>query len=147
MTEQRLSADTAAGTEFEGTAKHVTFPRLWAFSGGPLALEGWPRSNLHTDPAFAKRVGMESVGASGTQYQGYVIQLLIELFGESWLENGHMKDIRFVKVVPDGAVLVPKAVVRGAVQAEGSTRVVLDVSCIDADGDPVLIGEASGVVA
>ena len=81
----RITKDTKEGQEFDGQPKKISWERLWTFSGGPFANTGWPKKNVHTDLEFAKECGLPSVAASGTQNQGYVVQLMVDLFGVKWL--------------------------------------------------------------
>jgi hypothetical protein len=141
-----ITRETAEGQAFAGPLKSVTLERLWTFSGGPFALDGWPKKNLHTDPAVAEAVGLPSVSASGTQYQGYLVQLLIDLFGEAWLSHGTMT-AKFIAIVDAGDTLRPHAVVRSK-HAEGSAlSVTLEIWCENQHGARVLVGQATGLVA
>ncbi|MFN8164494.1 MAG: MaoC family dehydratase [Solirubrobacterales bacterium] len=115
-----LTRNTPIGQVFRGRPKKVTRERLWTFSGGPFTLDGWPKRNLHTDPAVAAQVGLPSVSASGTQYQGYVVQLLLELFGDAWLTHGTMS-AKFIAVV----------------DADETLRATATVTAVEPPGDAV----------
>ena len=83
----RIQKDTPIGCEFAGKLKKMSWERLWAFSGGSFNQAGWPKKNIHTDTEFAKSMGLPTVGASATQYLGHITELMIDLFGEEWLNH------------------------------------------------------------
>lgn len=144
-TPHRITSDTPVGASFAAKPRLISMERLWAFSGGPFALEGWPRKNLHTDPATAAAVGLPSVGASGTQYQGYIVQLLLDLFGEAWLSHGTIT-CKFIALVNAGETVQAHAKVIEK-EAEGDrTRFTLDVWCENGPGEQVLVGRATGLL-
>ena len=68
----QVTKDSKVGDEFSGKSKTIDWERLWAFSGGPFRLEGWPSRNIHTDPEFAKGSGLPSVAVSGSQFSGNI---------------------------------------------------------------------------
>lgn len=141
-----ITENTKVGDEFAGKPKNVSWQRLWAFSGGPFRLEGWPSKNIHTDLEFAKNCGLpDKVAASATQYQGYVVQLMIDLFGEEWLSHGVM-DVRFIAIVNAGDTLVSKSIITSKEEQDGTTRFDMDVSCANQREQKVLVGVATGAV-
>jgi len=85
-----IAKEATVGQEFSGKPKSVAWERLWTFSGGPFSSSGWPRKNIHTDPEFAMECGLSSVAVSATQFQGYMAELMIQLFGKPWLSHGEM---------------------------------------------------------
>jgi acyl dehydratase len=117
---------------------------LWTFSGGPFTAEGWPKKNLHTDTSFAKNLGLPTVGVSATQYLGHLIELMLDLFGESWLKHGKMWDVKFVKLVADGDILTSKSKVVSKEKEGSKIKVLLNISVENQKGEKVLIGSASG---
>lgn len=138
-----IMRNTGIGKVFSGKPKLVSWPRLWTFSGGPFKQEGWPAKNIHTDLEFARSCGLpDKVAASATQYQGYAIQLLIDLFGPQWLYHGVM-DVRFIAIVNAGDTLVAKAAVKSKEDRGESTRFLLDVYCENQRGEKVLVGQSS----
>ncbi|MDN5347068.1 MAG: hypothetical protein PWP65_632 [Clostridia bacterium] len=142
----KITKDTMIGEEFSGKPKRITWERLWTFSGGPFAASGWPKKNLHTDPEFAKSLGLPTVGASATQYLGHLAELMIDLFGEGWLKGGKTSNIKFIKLVPEGDVLTTKAKVISKDEEGSAVKFTLDVWCENKNGEKVMIGNATGVV-
>jgi hypothetical protein len=140
----RITRDTPVDATFAGRPRLISMERLWAFSGGPFALDGWPRKNLHTDPAVAASVGLPSVGASGTQYQGYVVQLMLDLFGEAWLSHGTMTG-KFIALVNAGETVQAHARVIEKEEQGGQVRFTLSVWCENGRGEQVLVGRATGL--
>ena len=146
----RITKGTKVEQTFTGKSKKVSWERIWAFSGGPLAiidkesLQGWPKSNIHTSLEFARNCGLpDKVAASATQYIGYTIELMIDLFGDGWLSGGSM-DTRFIRIVDAGDILTPKATIK-SVQPKGeATKYTMEVACDNQRGEPVLTGEAIG---
>lgn len=141
----RLTAQTREGEEFALRPKRITMERLWTFSGGPFAQEGWPRKNLHTHLETAIAQGLPKLAASGTQYQGYVVQLLLDLFGDEWLHHGNMS-AKFVAIVDAGDTLTAKAAVKAREAVDDRVQYSLDVWCENQHGEKVLVGTATGRV-
>lgn len=140
-----ITASTPVGTVFSGSPKLLSGPRLWAFSGRPFALNGWPAKNFHTDLETAQRDGLSAIAAAGTQFQGHLCELLLDLFGDAWLSGGQM-EVRFIRRVDEDETVTCSATVR-SVDADGDDVVIgLDVACHNQDGVTVMAGTASSRV-
>lgn len=140
-----ITRDTPEGREFSGKLKRVTEERVYAFSGGFPKGPDWPKKNIHTDLDFARSCGLPTRAASGAMFEGYLTELMIDLFGESWLRGGRM-GLTFIAIVDAGDTLLPKAIVRSR-QAQGSAvRFTMDVSCDNQHGNKVVVGTAAGFV-
>ena len=141
-----ITQRTNIGESFTGKPKRVSWERLWTFSGGPFKLEGWPARNIHTDLEYANASGLPNkVAASATQFQGYVVQLMIDLFGVEWLSNGTL-DVKFIAIVHAGDTLVTKTVVQSKEEQDGATKFTMDVYCENQRGEKVLVGLATGII-
>jgi len=139
----KLTPDTKVGAVFTGKWKTISEARVFAFSGGRFSAPGWPAKNIHTDLEFARGCGLQTRSVSGTQYMGYLIELMVDLFGESWLSHGKM-DVKFIAIVDVEDSLLTKAVITSK-ELEGSgTRFVLDMWCENQHGDKVVVGTATG---
>ena len=79
---ERFTQDAAVGYEVAGPPKKMTSYRTWLFSGGWPRFDGWPAKNVHTDLASAQQSGLPTRAASGAMMQGYLCELMIDLFGE-----------------------------------------------------------------
>ncbi|MFC2015075.1 MaoC family dehydratase [Chloroflexota bacterium] len=141
-----VTKDTRTGEWFTGRPKKVSWERIWAFSGGPFAQEGWPKKNIHTDIDFATACGLPAkVATSATQFQGYLVQLMIDLFGIEWLSHGTM-DVKFIRIVDSGDTIITKATIKSIEAKDAITRFIMDVACENQKGEKVLVGAASGCV-
>ncbi|HBE44894.1 MAG TPA: hypothetical protein DDW17_05420 [Deltaproteobacteria bacterium] len=141
----RITKDTEIGQEFAGKPKKMIWERVWTFSGGVFTSQGWPKKNLHTDIEFAQNLGLPTVGVSATQYLGHMAELMIDLFGEAWLNHGRMSNVKFIKLVVDGDMLVSKAKVVGKEQEGSTVKYVLDIYVENQNHDKVLVGTATGI--
>lgn len=139
--------ELVVGSTITGRLKEISFARLRAFSGGPFAEEGWPRVNIHTNTAAAQAVKLEQAGAAGVQYQGHVVELMVDTFGTDWLCSGTMKDLLFTRPVPEGIKIRANATVVSVEDGEGGDLLTLDVTCLDEAGEPVLVGKTTAVRA
>lgn len=140
-----ITKDTKVGKEFVGKTKRVSWQRLWTFSGGPLRAEGWPTKNIHTDLEFAQSCGLPYVAASATQFEGYAVELMIDLFGVEWLSHGRM-DVKFPNLVNADDILITRAGIQSKEEQEGATKFTLGIHCENQKGDKVLVGWASGMI-
>ena len=139
-----VTKDTKKGEVFTGKPKKVNWERIWTFSGGPFNAEGWPRKNIHTDLEFATACGLPSkVATSATQFQGYVVQLMIDLFGMEWLSYGTM-DVKFIRIVNAGDTLLARAELQSKEIEDDVTTFTLNVDCENQRGEKVLVGLATG---
>lgn len=138
-------SDTGTKREFVGKPKKVSFARILAFSGGALTLANWPRKNHHTDLEFAKSIGLQTPCVSATQYMGHTISLLLQVFGEGWLQNGKL-DVKFMRVVPPDETLQAKAIVKSERGAADAAELELEVWVENQAGQKVLGGTATGRV-
>jgi len=139
----KISRDTVEGQVFSGRAKEVSEGRVLAFSGGFPRDPGWPKKTIHTSLDFAKSCGLPSRVASGAMFEGYLAELMVDMFGETWLRYGAM-DLVFIAIVSPGDTLTPKALVKSR-QAEGeAVRFALEIWCENQRGENVVVGTASG---
>ena len=143
---QPFTRDTAAGREVAGSPKKVTSYRTWLFSGGWPRFDGWPAKNVHTDMVFAKRSGLPTRAASGAMMQGYLSELMIGLFGESWLSRGRLS-LKYIRIVDVGDTITARARVSATQPDESTTRFDLEVWCENQQGQSVVVGTGTGWVS
>lgn len=130
------------GSVFCGPRHHLSLERVLAFSGGPFARPNWPDRNLHTDLEKAREAGLSGVIVSATQFEGYLVDLLIDLFGDIWFTAGTI-ETRIPRSLMLDDVVQAKAVLQ-AVHDDGESRnYTMDVSCENQHGEQVLVGKAS----
>jgi len=134
-------ADASIGWVHEGRPRHLTLARGLALSGGPFDAPGWPDRNLHTDIDAANDAGLSAVVASGTQWGGYVVGMLVDLFGTHWFGSGEL-DVKITRSVQVGETLVPRAKLEARESVDGGTRYELEVQCLNEAGQHVLTGRA-----
>jgi hypothetical protein len=135
-------SDLAPGAVLRGPVHAMTLPRILAFSSGLFGEPGWPHRNLHTDMAMAKDAGLPAIIASGTQFEGHLVEFLMSIFGASWLEGGEVT-VRIPRSVHvDDTVCAVVRVV--SVERRGDERAYeLAVSVENQRGELVLDGTAS----
>lgn len=141
----KLTADAAPGFEIRGREYVVSPARMRAFSGGPFDMDNWPLTNIHTDMAHALSCGLKKRNASGTQWQGYILQMMLDLFGTGWLSHGKI-ETKFIRLVNEGDIVRPWVrVTAREVMADG-VRFAFDIGCDNQRGETVLAGTASGIL-
>ena len=143
---QPFTQDTAVGYEVAGPPKKMTSYRTWLFSGGWPRFDGWPAKNVHTDLAFAQQSGLPTRAASGAMMQGYLCELMVDLFGTGWLERG-LLSLKFIRIVDVGDAITARARVSARLPEAGATRFDLQVWCENQRGEHVVVGTGSGWVS
>ena len=140
-----ITSNTRIGENFAGKPKRMTLPRLLMFSGGSLSASGFPRANIHTNDAFARNTGLPGLCASGTQYQGNLVELLIDVFGDRWFTSGRL-DARLTSLVHENVVVTAHASITAKETLADGTKFTADVWSERDDGEKVLVGTASCVL-
>lgn len=140
----QITKNTNIGEQFSGKPKKMSFERLWTFSGGPFTGTGWPKQSTHTDVEFARTRGLRTAIASGTQSEGHLVELMIQLFGAEWFSHGTL-DIKMTGPVELDDIVTAKAVVKEKADDVGATRYVLDVWVENQRGEKSIVGSASGI--
>ena len=140
-----ITRDTQVGYEITGKLKTITEERVFAFSGGSPQDPDYPKKNIHTNLEFAWKCGLPSRAASGAMFEGYLTELMINLFGEDWLRGGEM-NLAFIAIVDIGDILLPRAVVRSKQVAGFGIKFIMDVWCENQHGKKVVVGTATGLV-
>jgi len=139
-------AGMCVGDVARSHARTLTLARALALSGGPWDSPGWPDRNLHTSAAAAEEAGLAEIVVSGTQWEGYLVGLLVELFGPAWFAGGTL-DIKIPRSVRIGDV-VHAAVRLDAIATTADGRIAdLAVWCETAAGDQVMVGTARCAMA
>jgi len=133
------------GQVYAGKTRKLTWARALALSGGPFGTPGWPEKNLHTDLAAAKAAGLSTVVVSGTQWEGYLVGLLVEMIGTAWFNGGQL-EIKIPRSVKIDETVQPKARVEAREQEGDRVRIALSVWCENQDSEQVLVGTASCAV-
>jgi len=130
------------GSVFIGPVRRLSIERVLAFSGGAISEPDWPEQNLHTNMDKAREAGLPGIIVSGTQFEGHLIDLLVELFGDTWFGAGTIES-KIPKSLMLNDTVQAKAIV-GEISGEGDFRTFsLEVSCENQNGEQVLIGTAA----
>lgn len=140
-----ITKETQEGSEFQGSLKTVTEDRVYAFSGGFPKGTDWPKKNIHTDLEFAKSCGLPTRAASGAMFEGYLTELMIDLFGEDWLTYSKMS-LKFIAIVDVNDTILPRAVVQSRQSEDSGIRFMMDVWCENQHGNKVTVGTATGTI-
>ena len=135
-----VAKDIQPGDDVTGPSKHVTSYRTWLFSGGWPRFEGWPNKDVHTDLEFAQARGLPTRVASGAMLEAYLAELMVDLFGESWLGRGRL-DLKFVRPVEVDDRIVAHGMVKSK-QRDGAVH--LDLRCENQHGEVVCAGTGKG---
>ena len=141
---ETISKDTTVGAAFCGKDRTVSLDRINLFSGGYPKGLNWPAKNIHTDLAVAQKSDLATRAASGAMFEGYLVDLMTDLFGDYWLTYGKMK-LAFIKIVDKDTVLLPKATVQEKKASNAGVDFVMDIWCEDEQGDRVVTGTACGI--
>jgi acyl dehydratase len=136
------AAGFEAGRIVLGRVLKMTLARVLAFSGGALDEPGWPLRNIHTDLDTARQAGLDSIIASGTQSEGLLIGLLVDVFGDAWAGHGEL-ELAFRKPVRVGDTVRPGLQWTHLTDTPAGARWVASVWCETAAGERVIEGTAS----
>ena len=104
-------------------------------------------SNLHTDAAQARRMGLAGPIASGQMSFAYLHELLARQFGDDFLWGGRLS-VTFVKPVAAGDTVTAQGVVQERRSEAGGPRThyVLEVWLENQRGERTSLGEAQVTV-
>lgn len=134
-------ASMAIGEVAWSHPRALTLARALALSGGPWDAASWPERNLHTNAGAAEEAGLAEIVVSGTQWEGYLVGLLVEIFGLDWFAGGSL-DIKIPRSVRIGDVIRAAARLE-TVSGDHEDRVAeLVVWCENGAGDQVMVGTA-----
>ena len=77
--------------------------------------------------------------------QGYLAELMVDMFGEGWLSGGSFS-LKFVHQVGMDDSVTAEATVTGLSNSGQGIAVELDVSCKNQHGEVVTVGTAMGII-
>ncbi|HLZ71366.1 MAG TPA: MaoC family dehydratase [Dehalococcoidia bacterium] len=101
---------------------------------------------VHYDAPYAAALGYRAPIDHGLMHAAYASELLCQAFGMRWLAGGRYSVKWTAPVYPDD-VLFPIAEVAEADGAAAVDRLALEVRCENAQGQAVMVGEASVPIA
>lgn len=124
-----------------GKPRSLTMARALALSGGPFDKPGWPDRNLHTDAEVARSTGLVDVVVSGTQWEGYLVGLLVDTFGMDWFNGGRLQ-IKIPRSVRIGDTVQAKLRLDEVADQHGQRLAKMTVWCENGLGQEVMVGTA-----
>ncbi len=101
---------------------------------------------IHLDPEFAAKSSFGRIVAHGMLVLAFMSEMLTQAFGQSWLESGRLK-VRFRAPVYPGEDVVTFGRITKLSVENGRRTVQCQVGCRKAEGQEVITGEASVVLA
>lgn len=122
----------------------ITAQQIVSASRGREALWGLPPAgkNIHNDTETARAIGARDVVAGGVLTMALGSEMLLDAFGERWLNGGRLA-CTFTNMVCGGDELTVNAVVREPAEGDPEDRVHLDLSIENQEGAKVIVGKAS----
>lgn len=119
--------------------KEVTFEKMLVFSGFPET------NSVHTNREFAVSLGLPDAVAQGLHTYAFMLEWLVQYFGEDWFAGGKL-GVSFLSVVVPGDVVTVRSEVTSTDPASDGTQVTLDIWCENERGQKVAAGTASALV-
>jgi hypothetical protein len=138
-----IGKGASVGDSYVGLPRRVGFERLTTFSGGPLSLSPeWPRVNHHTTHAYAQERGTPTIFASGTQYQGYLVAMLVDMFGWDFLTTGKLS-FKIIKIVYQDDVITPAFTITEKSEGADGVTYGVDIWTHNQDWHKTMIGSGT----
>jgi len=128
------------GFEISGKPKEITLDRIRKFSGH---LDGG--ENIHTNEKMAKEAGLPGLIAQGMMSYGYILEMIVNAFGERWLNSGEL-EVSFLRYVLPGDFITTKGVIRSKEASDTGTKIKLEVWCENQRNEKVVAGTATAIV-
>lgn len=135
-----ISEFPEVGYEIVARRRELTMEKMRYFSGGLPGL-GWPARNIHTDRDISVRSGIGKPVASGLMLEAYLAELLINFFGQKWLDSGETRVVA-VDLVGENDTVVPKAIIRESRGSEAGME--CELWCENQYGNKTMVGSARG---
>lgn len=131
-----LTSSVGVGTELPTVSRKF---RLEDFKRGD-------EKTIHTDYEAAAREGLPAPVAIGPQVAALTFRQMRLCFGDGWIVGGRF-DLSFRRPVFVTDFCVARGTVTGTEDAGDRVRVLCDVWIENQNGDKVIAGSASGLVA
>jgi len=128
------------GYEISGKPKEIILDRIRKFSGH---LDGG--ENIHTNEKMAKEAGLPGLIAQGMMSYGYILEMIVNAFGERWLNSGEL-EVSFLRYVLPGDFITTKGVIRSKEASDTGTKIKLEVWCENQRNEKVVAGTATAIV-
>lgn len=103
---------------------------------------GYPWGSPHNEE-YAKSIGFRGALIPGAKTLAYVLEMLVNFFGQEWMRTGKIA-VKFIGGgVIDGETVTCKGTVREKKKEDSKTILILDVWMENELGQKVIVGEAS----
>ncbi len=97
------------------------------------------------DDARARALGFKGAPVPGVTTLAYVMQVLLNFFGENWTNGGNIS-LTFTNPLYEGQRVTARAKVRDRKVEDGGIRLFLEVWAENEEGTKVAVGMASGLL-
>ena len=135
-----LSSFPQQGYEIVGKKKQMFIEHMRLYSGG-VSGPTWPSRNIHTDREISIRSGIGRPVASGFMFEAYLVELLVNFFGESFFHCGKT-DLTVIDMAGDGDTVIPKMALKEHYgQGNNYTEISADLWCENQYGNKIILGE------
>ena len=138
------SGNLEVGAEIPSVTKLITQEQIDLFEA--CGIMGEP--NIHTDPALAaRRLGTNYPIASGRMSVTYASESLRKFFGvEAFHRTGNI-NLKFLRPVKPGDSVTVTGQVSETHSEAGGTRVIVQLTCQNQNGDTTAAGVGTAVVS
>ena len=131
------------GAEIPSVTKLVTQDQIDQFEA--CGIMGEP--NIHTDPALAaRRLGTSYPIASGRMSITYASESLRKFFGAEVFHRSGNINLKFLRPVKPGDSVTVTGHVSEVDPEEKGTRVIVQLTCLNQNGDTTAAGVATALV-
>jgi len=97
------------------------------------------------DDARARTLGFKAALVPGITSLAYVMEMLMNLFGENWMTSGEI-NLSFINPLYEGERVTARAIVRDKKVEDRGLRLFLEVWTENDEGGKVAAGTASGLL-
>lgn len=122
----------------------ITAEQIVSTSRGREALWGLTPAgkNIHNDTETARAIGARDVVAGGVLTMALGWEMLLDTFGDRWLNGGRLA-CTFTNMVCGGDELTVNATVKDPPEGDPEDRIHLEFSIENQEGAKVIVGKAS----
>lgn len=97
------------------------------------------------DDVRARTLGFEGALVPGITSLAYVMEMLMNLFGENWMTSGEI-NLSFINPLYEGQRVTARAIVRNKKMEHKGLRLFLEMWAENDEGQKVAAGTASGLL-
>ena len=138
---ERAAADLPGRTPVTPAATRISQEQMYVFSWG-----GRGFSNIHTDAAGARKVGMDRTVAQAMQQVGYLSRMCTAFYGPSFVTGGNLS-VKFINPFYVDDLVTARGAVLGPVDHDGDRHLETEVWVANEAGLKTAVGWAHAPVA